>query len=79
MYLCEKSLLINSFNFLGRSEYEYHKPNQEPIDPPYKESVLMRRSQKLQKPMTNTISGGQNTNSSSEIQFLKDFFEISMD
>ncbi|KFM82922.1 putative ribosomal RNA methyltransferase 1, partial [Stegodyphus mimosarum] len=41
-------------------EYVYHEPTQAPIDPPYKEAVMLKRQNKLAKPevhITHFLSG----------------------
>lgn len=66
---------------LGKKEYEYHEPTQAPINPPYKESVELRRQQKLQKPETfqlDKTSENQNVKKPEE-NFINEFFVVQLD
>lgn len=60
-------------NIKGK-EYKYQKPTQEPINPPYKESVALRRQQRLQKPEE---SGSQEEKILEE-QFINEFIGFSV-
>lgn len=59
--------------------YEYHKPTQEPINPPYKHSVELRRQQKLQKPETFSIEETPTNQKSLEENFINEFFVVHSD
>jgi len=50
----------------GGKEYKYHEPTQSPINPPYKEACLLKRSDKLSKPgqVSNSQSSQGNESSS---------------
>lgn len=63
---------------LGKEPYKYQKPTQEPINPPYKESVDLRRQQKLQKPETSELEPKKEEKSVEE-KFIDEFvgFQIS--
>ncbi|KAK6641637.1 putative tRNA (cytidine(32)/guanosine(34)-2'-O)-methyltransferase [Polyplax serrata] len=70
-----------SLKLEGKKEYEYHEPTQAPINPPYKESVELRRQQKLQKPETfqlDKTSENQNVKKPEE-NFINEFFVVQLD
>lgn len=46
---------------LSDKDYEYHPPTQGPINPPYKEACLLKRSDQLAKPFTGALKQSEKT------------------
>ena len=68
------------FVFSGQKSYEYHKPTQEPIDPPYKKSVELRRQQKLQKPESSQCQEVKSSDDGQALakNLINEFFVLSV-